>query len=98
MCVADAFYSRKGQEKCVDQITGLQILDEVWSYVSPGGMEEVKELTNYIRNPGSSNTAEEARDKMRLWRLATKKSDGHESPRTELSRKYDGVGKVGEGN
>lgn len=66
--------------KKVDQITVLQILDEAWSYVSPGGMEEVKELTNYSRNPGSSNTAEEARDKMRLWRLAKKRAMGMNLP------------------
>ena len=55
-------------------ITCLTILDAVWEYVAPGGQDEQKGLTKYVRNPGVADTAEDAVRMLRHWKAARKRS------------------------
>ena len=40
-----------------------------------GGQEEVEGLTKFVRDPGDATTAEEAREKIRLWQQARKRAE-----------------------
>ena len=63
------------EEQEMDQdLTCLTILDAVWEHVAPGGQDEQKGLTKYVRNPGVANIAEGAVRLLRNWRSARKRS------------------------
>ena len=42
-------------------LSSVTILDEVWHYVAPGGQEELEGVTKFVRGPGTTSAAEEAR-------------------------------------
>ena len=56
------------------KISAISILDGVWHHVAPGGQEELKGLTRFVRDPGAVNTAEEAIARIRLWMQARKRA------------------------
>ena len=55
-------------------LSSVTILDEVWHYVAPGGQEELEGLTKFVRDPGTTSTAEEARERIRSWLQARKRA------------------------
>ena len=64
-------------------MSAVEILDEVWHFVAPGGQEEIEGLANVVRDPGEATTAEGARSKIRLWQQARKKGDRHGQSKLE---------------
>ena len=55
-------------------LSSVAVLDGVWHYVAPGGQEELEGLTKFVRGPGSASTAEEARERIRLWLQARRRA------------------------
>ena len=56
------------------QISSLNVLDEIWHYVAPGGQEELRGLTKFVRDPGTTTAAEDALKIIRLWMQTRKRA------------------------